>query len=398
MRLPCLEAIMNIPKVLSILLSLSVITNLILFAQLNKSNPANLEAPVTRSSTLPLQPTQAQQVTTNEALIHQLMNNLLQANDCQAAADILMLHTTDALSASIHSQWQETITHLIELKHHTHASQCLNIILNLYPYDARFNWLYGDLYASQAQFDDALSAFFHALPMSDNTEWVEQHSDKLHRFIMKHFQTLQEMNDWQGINTFFSQVLSLDSSNVFYQLIHAESLFQLAQFEESKVWLLPLINNEHVGLRAQQLLAKIEARNMPNMRIPLQRIGEQYLVSVAIDSQPATLLIDTGASISLLTQQKYQQILNTTAPVFIRETQLQTAGGIISAPIFEFEKLAVGQIQQKKPQLVIVDLAEMSHFDGLLGMDFFSRFHFTIDQKNNQLLLSPIEATLAELD
>lgn len=386
---------MNNSKALTVCLGLSLLANALLLQKLNNKNPTETASvPLTPSTPPEAQPSS----NSTKQLLNQLTQNLLKANDCLSAASYQAHQQDSKLSPEQLEQWLDVIKLHIQQHQLTSASTCLNAILDVYPYNASLNWQLGELYQSHEQHDDALITFYNALPMSTDKAWVAAHKEKFHQAIQARYQQLKEKNDWASIQEYFSQVLSLEDGNVFYQLIYAESLFEIEQYDESKQWLLPITTDPEFGLRAQQLLAKIESRNMPNIAVPLQSIGEQYLVSLTIDNQPTTLLIDTGASISLLKESKYQQLLSHTAPSFIRETSLQTAGGVISAPVYRFEALQLAEIKHKNPQFVVVELAEMQQFDGLLGMDFFKSFHFVIDQQNSQLLLSPIDTTFVAPD
>lgn len=388
---------MSATKLLALCLGLSLLLNIFLLQQPSlKSDvsPPSIESPSPQLNNATILPAS----TDAASLLEQLIQHQLSARDCVAAANHLIYREADSPPIDIHRQWKQLVATSIQQHNFNLANICLSAILDLYPYNPAFNWQLGELYWAQQDYEDALTLFYQALPMSSDDTWTSQQRTALNTLIMQYFQKLHEQNSWKNIQQFFSQVLSLDDSNVHYQLIFAESLFQLQQFNESKMWLVPLTTDLQVGIRAQQLLAKIESRNTPNLAIPLQKIGEQYLVSVFIDNHPITLLIDTGASISLLTESKYQQMLNSTTPVFIRNTNLQTAGGTLNAPVYQYEQIEIAGITREKPHFVVVELEQMRQFDGLLGMDFFRSYHFIIDQQNNQLLLSPIEATLAEAE
>lgn len=388
---------MSVTKLLALCLGLSLLLNIFLLQQPSSKNDASLPL-IELSSTQLSTPTISSAPIDADSLLEQLIQHQLSARDCVAAANHLIYKESDTAPIDILHQWKQLVATSIQQHDFELASTCLSAILDLYPYNPTFNWQLGELHWAQQDYEDALTLFYQALPMSTNDTWVSQQRTALNTLIMQYFQKLHEQSRWKNIQQFFSQVISLDDTNVHYQLIFAESLFQLQQFNESKIWLVPLTTDPQVGIRAQQLLAKIESRNTPKLAIPLQRIGEQYLVSVFVDNHPITLLIDTGASISLLTESKYQQMLNATTPIFIRDTSLQTAGGTLNAPVYQYEKIEIAGITREKPHFVVVELEQMRQFDGLLGMDFFKSYHFIIDQQNNQLLLSPIEATLAEAE
>ena len=120
--------------------------------------------------------------------------------------------------------------------------------------------------------------------------------------------------------------------------------------------------------------------------VPLRRVGDQFLVTVAINGHHGMqLLVDTGASISALTS---DAIARAGIGDAVGEVQLETANGVARAQIYRLESMAAGS--QIIRALNVVSLgANIQSADGLLGMNYLSRFHFIIDQHSNQLYLSP---------
>lgn len=124
--------------------------------------------------------------------------------------------------------------------------------------------------------------------------------------------------------------------------------------------------------------------------IDLQRLGSHFLVvATAIedyDERELKLIIDTGASISLLTPVA-AAALGLDQQESQRQQQLQTPGGQVVAPIYELDALAIGRDVIWSLPIAIVSLDTGGAADGLLGMDFLSKFEFAIDQKRQQLRL-----------
>ncbi|MCJ8273073.1 MAG: retroviral-like aspartic protease family protein, partial [Psychrosphaera sp.] len=115
-----------------------------------------------------------------------------------------------------------------------------------------------------------------------------------------------------------------------------------------------------------------------------------YLVSGLInETNDIKLMIDTGASLSVLTQARFDEIENWTSPLYMGDTLLNTAGGQINAPIYQFERYQINDFYVDKISFVIIDLENMTDYHGLLGMNFLKQFKFEIDQQNNLLILSP---------
>ena len=122
--------------------------------------------------------------------------------------------------------------------------------------------------------------------------------------------------------------------------------------------------------------------------VPLIRSGHHFLVDVnPADAASLRLLIDTGASMTMLTHDALQQ-----PGLRYQETgrsQLfSTANGQVRAPVYILESLSVGDWYVRQLEVGVLDLGGQAGIDGLLGMNFLSHFRFFIDQNETLLRLS----------
>jgi clan AA aspartic protease (TIGR02281 family) len=99
------------------------------------------------------------------------------------------------------------------------------------------------------------------------------------------------------------------------------------------------------------------------------------------------LLIDTGASLTILTPAVLEQ-----RGIRYRDTGkrglFNTANGTVEAPIYKLDTLAVGDWQVRNIEIGVMDLGVGTDVDGLLGMNFLHHFQFFIDQNEALLRLS----------
>ena len=117
--------------------------------------------------------------------------------------------------------------------------------------------------------------------------------------------------------------------------------------------------------------------------------GHMFVNAVLNEKIKATLLIDTGASVVILSKELAQKL--NFAPAKQQKTaQLQMADGRkIEANIFRLESVRLQGIEEKNVEAAVLP-AEFSGsllHDGLLGMSFLNRFNFSFDYKNNRLFL-----------
>ena len=122
--------------------------------------------------------------------------------------------------------------------------------------------------------------------------------------------------------------------------------------------------------------------------IPLTRSGQHFLVDASPgDSGSLRLLIDTGASLTIVTPGALQQ-----QGVRYRDTGSSlvfiTANGQVRAPIYFIEALSVGDWYVNQLEIGVLELNAQGNMDGLLGMNYLKHFRFYIDQNESVLRLS----------
>ena len=215
-------------------------------------------------------------------------------------------------------------------------------------------------------------------------------------------------------NDFFSDAMNLyidasESKLLFYQptlLQYFESkveenpqkaLEQMLEFQELEpndrkidIEILHEFDDNNYVEKAKVLLNLIKEKTNKTEeythQVPLKKIGEHFIIEVKINNTPLSLLLDTGATLTLVNETKLPSSLHILKDNII----LNTAGGEINAQLHEAETLSVGDIELEKFQIVSSSF-EQKEADGLLGMNFFKQFRFKIDQEKSILYLSKKE-------
>lgn len=124
--------------------------------------------------------------------------------------------------------------------------------------------------------------------------------------------------------------------------------------------------------------------------VPLQRKGQHFIVTAQVDDRfGVNLLIDTGASSTVLSDSVFATLSLDLSPEFIGEYPVNTANGQVIAPVYRFTKLTIGAHSVSDIAIVVLPLGQLEA-DGLLGMNFLRGFQFEIDQQKAQLNLTPI--------
>ena len=141
-------------------------------------------------------------------------------------------------------------------------------------------------------------------------------------------------------------------------------------------------------MRARVLLDEINRLSLVKATFPLVKQSAHYLIDGQLDNHEITLLIDTGASISVLSQWFFEQKASQFKSEFIRHAPFDTAGGRVEAPIYRFESFAIGEYRVRDIEFVVMQLSQKGGISqGLLGMNFLKHFAFQIDQDQQYLIL-----------
>ena len=189
--------------------------------------------------------------------------------------------------------------------------------------------------------------------------------------IKSHLGTLKSKSDWASLIKLLEHLLWYQPSNDLYTLEIAEAYFQLGQYQQSRFRLELLIGHAYYGKRAQILLDEINRLSLVKAVFPLIKQSAHYLIEGQLNSYKITLLIDTGASISVLSEWFFKQKKSQLNPEFVRHAVIDTAGGIVEAPIYRFKSFAIGEYRVRDIEFVVMALSQnndASH--GLLGMNF----------------------------
>ncbi len=120
--------------------------------------------------------------------------------------------------------------------------------------------------------------------------------------------------------------------------------------------------------------------------VPIQTNGSAVIVPVVLNRAVQTnMILDTGASFTVVSQDLAGRLgLKPT-----RRISLVTANGTIGAPMAPLGSLKVGDAEVANLTVVIQDFSPIPTLGGLLGLDFISRYHISIDSRRQLLVLAP---------
>ena len=120
--------------------------------------------------------------------------------------------------------------------------------------------------------------------------------------------------------------------------------------------------------------------------VPIHITGSAALVPVLLNHAiQASMLLDTGATFTVVSRRLAGDLRLYEAS----RTNLSTANGLISVPLARLQSIKVGGAEALNLTVAVQDVPMNPIVDGLLGLDFLSRFHTSIDSRRQLLILTP---------
>lgn len=120
--------------------------------------------------------------------------------------------------------------------------------------------------------------------------------------------------------------------------------------------------------------------------IPVQVSGSRVIVSVNFNnSTAANMLLDTGASRTMISSR------------IARSLGLQSTGsgrgygigGMVTVSTARVDSVKLGEMERQNLLVMIHDFSPDPSYEGLLGFDFLSHFHMSLDLQKSLLVLTP---------
>ena len=133
----------------------------------------------------------------------------------------------------------------------------------------------------------------------------------------------------------------------------------------------------------------------PFTSVRIQQVNGKLLVPVVLNgSQTATLLLDTGASMTVITADLARRAGAEPDPT--RARARIASGQEVDVSLVRLKSIRVGAAQVGDLRVAVYELAALNRspslpvaIDGFLGMDFIGRFTMTLDPRAATLTLQP---------
>ena len=332
------------------------------------------------------------------------MATLLQRNAFAAALEhyaSLEAQADETAIAHARAQILEHARRLIAAHRFGPAEQLLQGFLVAAYRDVEARVLLAQVYQGRQDLFAAIDQLYEARGYAWKPGMLQLINGRIRALVVELRNTL--LKDQAALLELYRHLVELEPDHAPWFMGLATAQLALDDRESAYRTLQLVAQDPDVGARAQALLSELDVAfaemhgsvspdALPEVAgIPLVRSGSHFIV----DARPAggqhiQLLIDTGATLTIFTPDALAQ-----QGVRYRDTGrtgvFNTANGRVTAPIYQLDALAVGDWQVGPLEIGVLDLGGRSGVDGLLGMNFLSRFRFFIDQNDALLRLSANE-------
>ena len=220
---------------------------------------------------------------------------------------------------------------------------------------------------------------------------ITQHINNLTVEQVKRF---KHTNQKEKLIRFYEHMISLEPDNYALQMQFALFEYENRHYDNAIRLLSVLVYHPDLEDQALKLLQKtqyqLSRQESGDIPVSVESKNGQYIVSAVInDLEPVRFMLDTGASLTILSPEIINSLGINEAQ---RSLRFSTANGEVSAPIVLIDKIDVQNYLVRDIEVGVLPSFPMGSIDGLLGMNFLSQFSFFIDQENSVLHLSNIDS------
>ncbi|ARD44170.1 retropepsin-like aspartic protease [Colwellia sp. PAMC 21821] len=283
--------------------------------------------------------------------------------------------------------WLQTTVTLIKQKLYTDAENSISAYLAFQSDDSDFLYQQVDLYWQQQLPLMAIKLAYEVQYHVFNEVEKRNALNFARDLVQQQIDVLINNNHWLELRRLIEEATLFDPDNLNLQWFFVRAHYQLGEFDYARNAIEPLLTQPNYKIKAQALLAKIETALRKPQSIPLSRQGEHFIVQANINNTfSVSLMLDTGASISLLSEPAFEALRQYSEVAYIKDVNLNTAGGVVTASIYQVAEFSIQGYSVSDFVFAVSPYISAGN-DGLLGMNFLKAFDFHIDQSNSFLIL-----------
>jgi len=246
------------------------------------------------------------------------------------------------------------------------AIELLDALIALDPYDAEARFAASDILQQQGRLPEAIDPLLAVLAQGAGVEGASRARELLRRIVDVHEIQLANRRDPTGLVRFFEDLVVRDPAWDGHRLRLARWLLELGRTDEAEQVEREMGSAGVTDAEREDLLAAIR---LARDGLPLEYGARGLHVRATIAGQAVRLLVDTGASTTVLSA-GLTRALGSQAQR--KDVGVRTAGGLVRGELHRVRDLRVGGLHL--PELEVLVLADLpDDADGLLGMDVLGR-------------------------
>ncbi len=327
--------------------------------------------------------------------------------DAQAALTQLNLieaNLPEQLDATQQGWFEEIRLHLANGTATQQDDEFVKAFLRAYPYNTYFLYLEIEFAHFKHISADTLLDLYQLIRTPMRSDLSAIINARIKEIYQNRTNKLKLVEAWDILSVMLESLVGMapDDTNMLLDLAEAYAMQEQFTLMDGVLVYLPEDNErvqKLVSLKQERLSppALDETESMQEYDtapagVPLKRAGSHYIVNATLNNKVTTaLMIDTGASTSVISRAAFDAIAGQLQPEFIGQYNINTANGLVQAPVYRFERMNIGGFYVNDIAVVVMALEHFSA-DGLLGMNFLRSFRFEIDQANARLILAPFES------
>ena len=330
--------------------------------------------------------------------------SLLRRNEFEAAVEryeALQVEVGDeAVAAAARTQILSYARQLIAKRQISLAEQLLQRFLVAAYRDVEARILLAEVYLDEENVHAAIDQLYEARGYAYRPAMLQRITGLIRSMVADLAPSLKRNDDQNTLLALYQQLTQLEPDHAPWFMGLAAAQLALDDREAARRSLLLVAQDPDVGAQAQAMLSELtialvqlhdtEAQDSAAgiTGIPLHRSGNHFIVDASpVRGRNIRLLIDTGASVTILTPDVLEQ-----HGIRYQDTGrthvFNTANGPVRAPIYILDSLTVGNWKVNQLEVGVLDLSGGPDINGLLGMNFLRHFQFFIDQNEALLRLS----------
>ena len=341
------------------------------------------------------QPDKANQTVTSASVLDAMLERLKRGDFEAVMAQYPVLQSTLSESDAIRHR-RIIVDHarsLLKSGQPVNAYALLSLYLKYEYRDISALLLMAEIYQDADNEMEAIEVLFQAKSYAYTPQLIEQTDNAIRSAVKNYSAQLLGRKDYIAQLNLYERLTELEPEYTLHFIMLAETYLALGNAVDARKALALTEHDSSVLELANDINRRIEtdmaADKQYAAEVSLRALGDQFLVDAVLNNaQNAVLLLDTGASLSIISPELLR-MLGIPYQSTGRTAWFSTAGGRIKAPIITLASLALDGVVVENIEVGVIGEFDNNTFDGLLGMNFLRHFEFFIDQNERKLQLSP---------